>query len=102
MVAAFFLAASFSARGAAEFAGPENQRRVQQAALLKVHQQCGNRSIGLSREGGGIAEKIGMVVPEGEAQLHEAHAALDESSGQQTIGPELARGCFVQTIELAD
>src|SRR4051812_15272762 len=82
MIAAFFVAAAFGAGSAAEFAGPEDQRRVEQAALLEIHQKCRDGSIRLAGEGRVIAEKIGVSVPEGEAQLHEAHAALDEAAGE--------------------
>src|SRR6266550_3567765 len=65
MIAAFFLASAFSAWGSAEFAGPEDQRRVEQAALLEIHQQGGDGSIGLAGESRVIAEKIGVGIPEG-------------------------------------
>src|SRR5258706_15625709 len=88
MVAAFFIAAAFGAGSSAEFAGPEDQSAVEQATLLQIHQQSGDGLIGLARQRRVISEKIGVGVPKGEAKLDEAHAALDEGAGEETVGAE--------------
>src|SRR6185436_8665771 len=64
MVAPLFLAGAFSAGSAAEFSGPEDQRRVEQATLLEIHQQCGDGTIRLPRQRRVVAEKIGVGIPE--------------------------------------
>src|SRR2546429_7457 len=102
MIAAFFIASAFSAGSSAEFAGPEDQSAVEQAALLQIHQQSGNRLIGLAGERGVIAKEIGVSIPEGEAKLHEAHAALDEPAGEETVGTEFAGRRLIQAVKLAD
>src|SRR5262249_38816383 len=92
MVTAFAVDA-LGERRAAELCGPEDERVLQQAALLEVGEQARAGSV----ENGGlfvvIVLQILVRVPvdarraESAAvdELHEAHAALDQPAGQQAV-----------------
>ena len=77
-------------RRAAEFAAPDDQRVVQQAALLQVLDQRGGRADrprGNGRRAAcrGRVSGVAVVVPVGVIELHEADAALDQPPGQQAV-----------------
>src|SRR5207253_1899848 len=92
-------------RRPAELAGPDNQRRVQQAARLEVLEQAGYRPI--DRPGVVLvaALQVAVLVPAVVAdvraqQLDEAHAALHQPASQQTLPAEQLRAFLVQAVEL--
>ena len=77
-------------RRAAEFAAPDDQRGIEQAALLEVLDQAGVGAVDLlhlDREDGGnvLAGADAVMVPAPVVELHEAHAAFDQPAGQQTV-----------------
>ena len=73
-------------RHAAELAAPDDERGVEQPALLEVGQQAGDRLVG-------FATALAVVVGEGVVRvplvvavdLHEPDAALDQPPGQQAL-----------------
>ena len=79
----------FAHRHAAEFTAPNDQRALQQAALLEIGQQAGDRHVGFlaSRRVvlGDAAVGVPLVVA---VNLHEPHAALDHAAGEQALGAE--------------
>ena len=86
MMIAAVVAAALHHRRAAEFAAPEHERVVEQPALLQVlapgrrrPDRCPCSSCVRS------FVEIAVLVPDFVEQLHEAHAALDQSPGQQAI-----------------
>ena len=85
--------------GAAEFAAPDDQRVVEQAALFQVDDQRRRGLIGafaLQRE---IARQVVVLVPAAMVKLDEAHVALEQAARQQAvrgIGAGLARVGAVQ------
>ena len=77
-------------RRAAELAAPDDERLVEQAALLQVQDQCRRRLVHLARLHGDVALDPAVVVPVAVVELHETHAALDEAPRQQAVGGEAA------------
>ena len=93
-------------RRAAELAAPDDQRVVEQAALLEIGQQAVDRPVGLPAEmrqllDDVLAERGAVRVPAAMVELHEADAALDEPPRQQAVVGErrLAR---LRAVELVD
>ena len=95
-------------RRAAELAAPDDERRVEQPALLQVRQQRADRLIDLA--GRAAARRTTMSVPMPSAvrvpaaviELDEAHAALDEPAREQAVVGErhLARLGAVHLVDL--
>ena len=85
-------------RGAAEFAAPDHQRVVQQAALLQVLDQRRGGLVGDVAVLLELAIEVGVVVPTGVVQHDEAHAALHHAARQQAVGGELAGGLLVHAV----
>ena len=87
--------ADLAHRRAAELAAPDDQRVVEQAALLQVADQRRRGPVDLaadlSRSPSGLAG-VAVVVPVGVVELDEAHAALDQPAGQQAVVRE-RRAC---------
>ena len=86
MVTAF---RAFFAGSAAEFGGPNDDRFVEQAALLEVAQQAADRLIDHRAELAVVVLQVGVRVPRAATsaaviKLHEADAALDQSPREQT------------------
>ncbi len=99
MVAAGLAAgAAVVARGAAEFAAPDDERVFEHAALLEVLEQRADRLIDVGRPGcAGCPSTIGVMVPAAGPDLHEAHAALHEAARHE----HAARG-FGIAVHVAD
>ena len=82
---------AFGAGRAAELGGPDDERLVEQAALLQILQQAGDRLIDLRAVGGVVACEIAVGVPAAGAavaaveDLHEPHAALDQPPRRQAV-----------------
>ena len=73
-------------RHPAEFAAPDHQRRLQQAALFQIGEQAVDRHVGRQAMAGVIAGQIAVSVPFAVAvDLHEPHAAFDQPPGQQAL-----------------
>ena len=67
---------------------PDDQRFVQQAALLEVLDQGGDRLIGHARVERQLAIDVFVVIPRGVENVDEPHAALDQAAGEQAVGGE--------------
>src|SRR5205085_11499871 len=79
-------------RRAAEFAAPDDQRVVPQAAGLQVAQQGGDRPVGLLGVLAVVLD-VGVVVPRlavAVEKLNHAHAALGQPASEQAAVGELA------------
>ena len=90
--------ADLAHRGAAEFAAPDYQRVLQQSALLQVLDQRRGRLVGHIAMRLELAIEIGVVVPTGVVQHHEAHAAFHHAARQQAVGGELFRGVLIHAV----
>jgi len=66
----------------AEFAAPDHECFIQQAALLKVFYQGCGRLVSLQAMLLVIAEYIRVGVPSFVVDVHETHPALDHATGQ--------------------
>ena len=86
-------------RGASEFASPDHQGVVEQAALLQVEHQRGAGLIGGRRVAAHVAHHIGMGVPALVVQVHEPDPTLDHPSGQQA-GPREGRLVGIAPVHL--
>ena len=93
-------------RRAPELAAPDDQRVVEQAALLQVGEQRVDRLVGLLAQARQLlddvlAERGAVRVPAAVIELHEAHAALDQPPRQQAVVGErrLARLGAVQLVD---
>src|SRR5262245_13499699 len=78
-----------SLRRATEFTAPNDERAVQETPLLEVFHEC---RCWLIRFAANLVERlaqlrsfIAVMIPVGVIELHEPHAPLDESPGQQAI-----------------
>ena len=89
----------------AEFAGPDDQRFVQQATGREIGKQGGDWLIDFA----GLAERafVGVVVvvpifriAAAGDDLHEPHATLHQPPGDQAARAEIARDFIIQTIHL--
>ena len=89
--------AALRERRAAKLAGPDDQRRIEQAAGLEVREQAGDRLI----DGAGVVLvallQVAVLVPAIVAdvragQLDEAGAALDQAAGDQALRPKMCVG----------
>ena len=92
VVVAAGLVAVFAHRRAAEFAAPDDQGLLEQAAGLEVADEAGAGLVNLVHdlrkivlEGLALAA---MAVPVGVVELDEAHAALDQAAGEQAVAGE--------------
>ena len=99
MVVAAVLA--LGAGGSAELAAPDDQRLFEQAALLQVGEQPGDRQVGLLAARAGAGGVVGVSVPRlaGHEELDEPDAALDQPPGHQaarSVGP---RDRVVEAVE---
>src|SRR5262249_29415308 len=96
-------------RRAAEFAGPDNKRRFEQATRFEVFEQCGDRLI--DRAGIVLVAllQLAVLVPAvaihlRTSQLDEPNAALDESPGNEALEGEDPRRLEVglESVETFD
>ena len=96
----------FGRRLAAELAPPDDQRALQQAALLQVFDQSGNRLVRRARMIAVVLDQIAVGIPVGVVvvaagvNLHEPHAALDQPASQQASPAEILGALVVQAVEL--
>ena len=78
-------------RRAAEFAAPDDQRVVEQAALFQILDQRRRSPDRLrSRDHGNVALDVAVMIPVAVIELDEAHAALGQPPRQQAVGGERA------------
>src|SRR5262249_4505853 len=75
--------------GAAEFAAPDHERVVEQAAALEVNQQGGGAAVGVGTKAAVAVVVVLVGVPRSVVaggqvvDLDKAHAALGQAAGQQ-------------------
>ena len=94
--------AAFAHRHASEFAAPDDQGGVEQAAGFEVFQQGGHRLVALGAKLGVIAVYIAMAVPAvgvAAVELHEADAAFDHAAGEEAAQAEFGGGFVVEAVE---
>src|SRR5688500_4310135 len=98
--------AALCAGGSAEFGGPDDERFVEQAALLEVFEHRADGLVGLRAERGVACLEVGVRVPRAAAavgtveDLHEAHAALDEPACGEALLAEGAGDVVVQAVQV--
>ncbi len=81
--------------GCAEFTADHNDGFLQQTGRLEIHDQRGDRPIGLAGQLA-VDKNIVMAVPGyifPKIDLRHAHAALDESAGNQAATSEVSVPC---------
>ncbi len=83
-----------------KFAAPNHQRLVEHPALLEVGDQCGGRLVHVAALQRQIARQIAVLIPAAMVQLDEAHAALGQAPGQQTIRRIRARLARVRAVQI--
>ena len=92
-------------RLAAELAAPDDQRLVEQAALLQVLEQAGDRLVGVAGVLGVVGDHVGVGVPvvvvvgAAGVDLDEPHAALDQPPGQQALAAEVGGLGLVDAVQ---
>src|SRR5713226_4973272 len=93
--------ATLRARRPAELAAPEDERRIEQAALGEVGEQAGDGEVGLIATTSRQSNVVGVRVPRlaGHEQLDVAYAAFDEPAGHQAAGAVGARRRVVEAVE---
>jgi hypothetical protein len=94
VVAAVIVAFQFALaiNGAAEFAGKDDDRFVQQPVLLQVPQKRSGRLVDVKALPPQLLRQNGVVIPAAVEDLDESHAAFDHPPGEQAVagkGPVL-------------
>src|SRR5579875_673543 len=85
---------------ATEFAAPNHQRFVQQAALRQIGQQSSHRLVGFRCELRMIALNVDVAVPgqlvlhAAGINLHETHPPFDQAAGDQTLAGKMTATRF--------
>ena len=85
---------------ASEFAAPDDERAVQEAALFEVGDKCGDGLVHATHEVAVGALDVVMAVPRPVVELYESHAFFDELAGQQAFAAEGIGGVIADTVEL--
>ncbi len=86
--------------GAAELAAPDDQRVVEQAALLEVGDQGRRRLVGVAALRCDLLGQVAVLVPAAMKELHEPHAPLAQPPGQQAVGGEGAGRARLGAVQL--
>ena len=73
---------------AAELAAPDDQRVVEQPALLEVGDQRECRLVDVAALPRQVAGQIAVLIPAAVKDLDEPHVALGQSAGQQAAASE--------------
>lgn len=71
--------------GAAEFAAPDDEGVIEQAALLEVFDQSGGGLVGVTALAFDGVGQAAVMVPAHVKELDAAHIALGESAGEQAV-----------------
>ena len=92
--------AAFAGRRASEFAAPPDERVFEHPALLEIGQQRCNRLIDLGGVLRMVRLKVAVLVPlVAVGDLHEAHAALEQSPRHHALATEVLGPFVVEAIE---
>ena len=75
---------------AAELAAPDDERVFEQATLFEVFDQGGARLIDVAALAANLCRQRTVLVPAAVHELHEADAALDHASREQTVSSKAA------------
>ena len=70
---------------ATEFAAPDDERVLQESALLEILHQRGAGFIGIPAIFLQTLREIAVLVPRLVKELHETHATLDEAAREETV-----------------
>ena len=102
MIAAVVLARQFALAvdRAAELAAPDDQRIVQQPALLQILDQRLAGLIDVAALVRQIAGDIAMLVPAAMKDLHESHIAFGHPASQQATGGKRARLLHIRSVHI--
>ncbi len=101
------LAAFLGDRKAAELSAPDDQGLIEEALLLEVGEERGDRLVGLLGEAGMVALDVAVAVPASlvcraaGVDLHVADAALDHTAGGEALGREVLAFAVVEPVEPA-
>ena len=83
-------------------AAPDDQRVVEQSALLKVFDQRGARLVGVAALDFKLRRRIAVMVPAGVEALHEPHAPLDQPPSHQAVVRERSLPSDVRAVAFED
>ena len=83
-----------------ELAAPDHQCLIEHPALLEVGDQRGGRLVHITALQRQIARQVAVLIPAAMVQLDEAHAALGQAPGQQTIRRVRARLTRVRAVQI--
>src|SRR5262249_17979933 len=75
---------------AAGLAAPDDDRIVEQAALLEVADESGGGLVDVAALAADLGGQIAVLVPAAMEELHEADAALDHAAGEKAVAGEAA------------
>ena len=98
----------FGGRLAAKFTAPNDEGFVEEALLLEIFQQTGDRFVRIA----GVfvvvllqvtvGVPVGVIVVAARVNLDEADATLDKSAGKEAFAAEIIRPPLVDTVEVFD
>ena len=84
---------------ASEFAAPDDERAVQEAALFEVGDERGDGLVHAAHEVAVGTLDVVVAVPGAVVELHEAHAFLDELAGEQAFAAKGIGGVVADAVE---
>src|SRR5690606_34149923 len=87
---------------AAEFAAPEDEGVLEEAALLQVLDEGGGRLVDELADAAHAIVEVAVVVPTAVIQLDETHAAFREPAGEQTVGREGTVSRLLDPVHIED
>ena len=91
----------------AEFAAPDHQGRVEQAALFEVFEQGGDGLVGFEGEAAVVADNVLVTIPTAlvlhaaGVDLHKTDAAFDHAPGHEALSGEVGAVLLVEAVALA-
>ena len=95
-------------RQASEFAPPNDEGVLKEAALFEVGEKTGDGGVGLAGELAVVAFDVIVAVPAplvfhaAGVDLHEADPALDHAAGSEALAGEVVAMLLADTVELLD
>src|SRR5262245_4504441 len=81
---------ALAVHGAAELASPDDERVVEQAALLEILDERRGRLIDVEALAANLPRQIAVLVPAAMHELNEADAALDHAARQEAVAGKAA------------
>ena len=91
-------AAALSHRRAAEFASPQEERVVEQAALLQILDQRRARLVHVLRRHRHVLLDVAVMIPRAMIKLNHPHTALGEPPGHEAVRREAAVARLLDAI----